>query len=522
MAVKGFAKIIIIFTTISAAIMELIDTSIVNVALTEMAGNLGATIEDVSWVITAYAIANVIIIPMTGFLSQYFGRKNYYLYSIIIFTVASFLCGNSSSLWELVLWRFVQGIGGGALLSTSQAILFDTFVVEQRGIASAVFGMGIVMGPTLGPVFGGLIIDHYAWPLIFNINIPFGILASFLTYYFIEDSIHHDSKPAAIDWTGILLLMVGIGSLQYVLERGEAKDWFADEGIRIFAVAAVTTIVAFIWWELRVEHPVVNLRLLSDSNLSLTTMLTFISGFALFTSVFVYPLLLQRVLGYTPTMVGMSLMPSALASLIIMPIVGRSLQAGVSPKIFITSGFIIVMIYGWMLYTRTNMDASMGDFFLPLMIRTAGISMMAVTLTNQAVVGLAPRDIPQGVALNNMMRQLGGAFGIAIMNYYITQRFAINRTDLISNFTAGSQAFVERNTALLNGIGSKLSVTANAQQQAYQLMDLSVTKQAYLLTYADAFLFSVVAVLAVFPLIFFLRDKKLSAEAQKAAAEASH
>ncbi len=518
---KSFAKIIIVFTCISAAIMELIDTSIVNVALNEIAGNLGATIEDVSWVITAYAIANVIIIPMTGFLAQYFGRKNYYLYSIILFTLASIMCGNSSSLWELVFWRFVQGIGGGALLSTSQSILFDTFPVEQRGTASAMFGVGIVMGPTLGPTLGGLIIDHYAWPLIFNINIPFGILAATLSYLFIEDSVHHTYKPS-IDWIGIMLLMVGIGSLQFVLERGEANDWFADENIRIFAVLAALTLVGFVLWEFYVEEPVVNLRLMKDPNLTITTLLTFVSGFALFTSVFIYPLLLQRVLGYTPTMVGMSLMPSALASILVMPIVGKRLQAGDSPKIYITVGFIIVMIYGWMLYRRCDPNVGMDDFFLPLMVRTVGISMMAVTLTNQAVVGLKPRDIPQGVALNNMMRQLGGAFGIAIMNTYIAQRFAIHRNELVSNLVSGSQLFNERNAALVQGISSKLAVTANAQDQAYQLLNITVNKQAYLLTYMDGFLFATMAVLAVFPLIYLLRNKKLDAAAQKAAAEASH
>jgi DHA2 family multidrug resistance protein len=518
---RGFAKIIIVFTTISAAIMELIDTSIVNVALTNISGNLGATIEDASWVITAYAIANVVIIPMTGFLAQYFGRKNYYLYSIVIFTLASVMCGNSTSLWELVFWRFVQGIGGGALLSTSQSILFDTFPIEQRGVASAMFGVGIVMGPTLGPTLGGLIIDNYAWPLIFNINIPFGILAVTLTYFFVEDSVHHTSKPS-IDWLGIMLLAIGVGSLQYVLERGEANDWFADRSIQIFAIVTVVSVIGFILWELYEDEPVVNIRLFKDPNLTFTTLLTFVSGFALFTSVFVYPLLLQRVLGYTPTMVGMSLMPSALASIVVMPIVGKRLQAGDSPKIFITVGFIIIMIYGWLLYRLTNMNSGMNDFFLPLMVRTVGISMMAVTLTNQAVVGLSPKDIPQGVALNNMMRQLGGAFGIAIMNTYIAQRFAIHRNDLITNISTDNANFIERNTALIQGISSKLAVTANAQHQAYQLLDFTVTKQAYLLTYADAFLFSTAAVLAVFPMIFALRNKKLTAEEMKVASESSH
>jgi len=518
---KGFVKGIIVFTTISAAIMELIDTSIVNVALNNMAGNLGATIEDISWVITAYAIANVIIIPMTSFLAAFFGRKNYYLYSIILFTFASFMCGNSTTLWEIILWRFVQGIGGGALLSTSQAILFDTFAVDQRATASAIFGMGIVVGPTLGPTVGGILIDHYSWPLIFNINIPFGILAAVLTYFFIEDSIHHTEKPK-IDWAGIILLTVGVGSLQYVLERGQTNDWFANEGIRIFAIAAAIGIVAFVIWELKTDQPVVNLRLLKDMNLTFTTMLTFIAGVSLYTSVFIYPLLLQRVLGYTPTMVGVSLIPGALGSLIVMPIVGRRLQAGDSPKIYIAIGFAVLMVYGWLLYIKSNINSSIGDYALPLLVRSIGISMALVTLTNQAVAGLKPKDIPQGVALNNMMRQLGGAFGIAFMNIYVDQRYAIHRNELVGNITAGSAAFLQRNSAYVAAMASKVPATATAQQQAYMIMDRVVDQQAYLLTYLDGFLFSILFILAVFPLIPFLKNTKLSAEAKKAVAEGSH
>lgn len=501
--------------------MELIDTSIVNVALNNMAGNLGATIEDISWVITAYAIANVIIIPMTGFLAAYFGRKNYYLCSIIIFTVASFMCGNSTSLGEIILWRFVQGIGGGALLSTSQAILFDTFTIEQRGMASAIFGMGIVVGPTLGPTVGGILIDNYSWPLIFNINIPFGILAAVLTYFFIEDSVHHTEKPS-IDWTGILLLMVGVGSLQYVLERGQTNDWLSNESIRIFSVTAAIGIIAFIIWELRQKQPVVNLRLLKSVNLTFTTMLTFIAGFTLYTTVFIYPLLLQRVFGYTPTMVGVSLIPGAVGSLAVMPIVGKRLQQGDSPKIYIALGFLGMILYGWLIYSVSNINSSMKDYILPLIVRSIGISLVMVPLTNQAVAGLIPKDMPQGIALNNMMRQLGGAFGIAFMDIYIDHRYAIHRTELISNITAGSANWIARNNALLNGLGSKLAVTGNAQQQAYKIMDLTIDKQAYMLTYLDGFLFSVLFIIAVFPLIPFLSGKKLDAATQKKAAEAAH
>src|SRR5580765_255422 len=225
MSAKGIAKFIIVITTIAAAIMELIDTSIVNVALSQMSGSLGVSIEDISWVITAYAIANVIIIPLTGFLAEYFGRKNYYIASMIIFTFASYMCGQSTGLVEIIIWRFVQGVGGGALLSTSQAILFDAFEPKDRPIASGLFGMGLVLGPTLGPTLGGYIIEHMSWPMIFMINIPIGIVATILTITFIEKkpSEGKNKDSIQIDYTGIALLMAGIGCLQYVLERGESE-----------------------------------------------------------------------------------------------------------------------------------------------------------------------------------------------------------------------------------------------------------------------------------------------------------
>jgi DHA2 family multidrug resistance protein len=224
----GAARFIIVLTTVTAAVMELLDTTIVNVALNQIAGSLGATIEDIAWVITSYAIANVIVIPMTGFLAEYFGRKNYYLASMVLFGIASYLCGNSDTLWELVFWRFIQGIGGGALLSTSQSILFDAFPGKERGMASGLFGMGIVLGPTLGPSVGGYIVDNFTWGDIFYINVPICIIATILTVLYIPRKEGEGKNKARIqiDYFGIILLIVGIGSLQYILEKGESKDWF--------------------------------------------------------------------------------------------------------------------------------------------------------------------------------------------------------------------------------------------------------------------------------------------------------
>jgi DHA2 family multidrug resistance protein len=512
------AKIIIALTTISAAIMELIDTSIVNVAISQMAGNLGASIEDIAWVITSYAIANVIIIPMTGFLAAFFGRRRYYMASIIIFTIASVFCGMSVSLWQIVLWRFIQGLGGGGLLSTSQSILFETFPGKQRGLAAALFGMGIVLGPTLGPTVGGLIIDNYSWPLIFYINIPFGIIASILTYRYIPKGFDIQVKPK-IDWSGIFLLTAGIGALQYVLERGEHEDWYDSKLIIWLTVIAVIALLTFIWWELRQKEPVVNLRILKDWNLSVTTLLTFIVGFILFTSVFVFPLMLQRVLGYTAYETGLTLLPASLLSLVFMPFIGRALQAGAQPKIFVTLGFITLMGFG-ILMSRADLNVSSGFFALPLMIRGAGLACLMVPLNAMAVAGLQPRDIPQGVALNNMMRQLGGSFGIAIINNYIAHRVAVHRMDLISNIYNGGQQFTERFNQVYQGLQAKLPLAANLQQQTYQVIDAAVMKQTFMLSYLDAFLYATLFILIAFPLIFLTRNKRIGGELMQKAAEA--
>jgi len=509
-SVSKIAKIIIALTTISAAIMELIDTSIVNVALNQMAGNLGASIEDIAWVITSYAIANVIIIPITGFLAAYFGRRRYYMASIIIFTIASVFCGLSTSLWQIVLWRFVQGLGGGGLLSTSQSILFETFPGKQRGLAAALFGMGIVLGPTLGPTLGGIIIDSYSWPLIFYINVPFGIVATLLTFRFIPHSFDLSVKPR-IDWMGIFLLTIGIGSLQYVLERGETEDWFDSRLIIWLTLVAVVGLAAFIWWELNQKQPVVNLRILKDRNLSLTTLLTFIVGFILFTSVFVFPLMLQRVLGYTAYETGITLLPASVLSLLIMPFIGRRLQSGTPPRVFVMIGFITLMGFG-VLMSRADLNVSSGFFALPLMIRGAGLACLMVPLNAMAVAGLKPQDIPQGVALNNMMRQLGGSFGIAIINNYIAHRVAVHRIDLISNIYAGGYAFTERYNQVYQGLQSKLPVSANLQQQTYQVIELSVMKQTFMLSYLDAFLYATLFILIAFPLIFLTKNRKIGGE----------
>lgn len=520
----GLIRAMIVFTTISAAIMELIDTSIVNVALSQISGNLGATIEDTSWVVTAYAIANVIIIPMTGFLQRYFGRKNYYLTSIIIFTIASYMCGNANNLWILVTWRFIQGIGGGALLSTSQGILFDAFEPKKRAMASGIFGMGIVLGPTIGPTLGGLIVDNYSWPLIFDINIPFGILAAVLTITFIdrkEDELNINRSAIKIDYFAIAMLVIGIGSLQYVLEKGQAEDWFEDTNIRILTFTAIIGLGAFIWRQLNVAMPIINLKVLKNRNLVASNVLTFVCGFGLFGSIFIFPVLVQRIMGYTPTEAGFSIVPGTIIGLFLMPIIGKTLGSGTPPIIYVVIGFISFILHGYTSSLAT-LDAGQMWFAIPQVFRGVGTACLTVPLINQAVVGLAPKDMPSGIALTNMLRQLGGAFGIAMMNTFVTQRFAVHRSDLLTNTAANDPEMIQRIADSIQLFLSKGFNLLDAQKAAYRLIDGTITKQAYLLSYLDSFLLISLFFIATIPFLFMLRTQKTNKETLAKIAEETH
>lgn len=519
-----FRKAIIVVTVITAAIMELIDVSIVNVGLSQISGNLGATIEDTAWVITAYAIANVIIIPMTGFLARYFGRKNYYLTSIFIFTISSWVCGNAPDLATLVIARFFQGIGGGALLSTSQSILFDTFDPPKRPMASALFGMGIVVGPTIGPILGGHIIDNYSWPLIFTINIPIGLLAAFLTYTFVEkkpEELNIDRKSIKIDYPGILLLAAGVGALQYVLEKGTSEDWFDSNVIVVCTAIAAIGLIGFVVWEFFTDTPVIDLRILKERNLAASNILTFVVGFGLFGSVFIFPVLVQRVMGYTPTDAGMGLVPGALVAIFVMPIIGRSLQGGVPPLVFVVMGFVFFFLHG---YTAAHATPDVGNsfFIIPQIFRGLGTAMLTVPLINQSVVGLAPQQLPYAVSMTNMIRQVGGAFGIAIMNTYVNTRYWVHRTDLVSNLDATDPELTQRLNQTTAGMITSGINPIQANEAALRAIDGAVTKQSYMQAYLDGFLLISLFFVAASPFILMLKTKKSDAATMKKVAESAH
>jgi DHA2 family multidrug resistance protein len=521
----GFGRWIVVITAVSAAIMELIDTSIVNVGLNDIAGNLGATIEDVAWVVTSYAIANVIVIPMTGFLQRYFGRKNYYIGSIILFTLASYGCGFASDLWTLVFFRFLQGVGGGALLSTSQGLMYDAFPPSQRAVASALFGMGIVLGPTLGPTLGGYIIDNYHWSWMFYINVPIGIIAMFLSIAFIEkkeDEININRKAIHIDQLGILFLALGIGALQYVLERGEADDWFDDNTIRWLTAVAAIALPAFVWWELRgTRDPVVDLRVLKNRNLSIGSILMVVIGYGLFTSVLLYPLFAQRIVGLTATQTGQLLIPGGIVTLPMFAITGRMLAKGVSPRLIVAMGYVAFSSFCFLMSTYT-LDTANKYFIYALIIRGIGLAFVNVPLINQSVSTLEPRQLPTGIAIVNMMRQIGGAFGVAITNTYVTQRTAVHRGDLVSNLQPGDPTMTERLNAMTQALASKGVNALDAVSGAYKNLDLIISKQALMISYLDTFRLAGLFFVVSFPLLFLLKSKKMDAATAKAVADAAH
>jgi DHA2 family multidrug resistance protein len=505
MSERGANKWLITITVILASMIELIDTSIVNVALPQMMGNLGATLDEIAWVVTGYVVANVIVIPMTGWFAAVLGRRNYFIGSLVLFTVASFFCGHAGTLWEMVLFRFLQGAGGGAMLSTSQAILVETFPPEELGLANALFGLGVVVGPTVGPTLGGWITDSYSWRWIFYVNLPIGIMAILMAIAFLPES-KETRKITRIDWWGILLLITGIGALQIVLERGQAEDWFSTRYITILTGVSVVAIALFIWRELASSNPVVDLRVLKDRSLAVGTFFTFVLGFGLYASVFIFPVFAQNLLGFTAMQTGLILLPGSLATAFMMPIVGKLLQKGVPPQLLNALGFICFFLFTLML-SHSTLASGRQDFFWPLVLRGVGLGLLFVPLTTTALSGLRGKDIPQGAGLTNMMRQLGGSFGIALVTTFIQYRSWTHRTNLLAHLSPYDPTLQQRLQAITSGLMAKGSSFFQAQQQAYAAIEGAVVRQTYLLTYMDAFRVVGVFFLLCIPMLLLFKRK---------------
>lgn len=502
----GARKWLITITVITCAIMELIDTSIVNVATRQIAGNLGATIEETAWVITAYAISNIIIIPLTGFLSNIFGRKIYFTASVILFTIASFLCGASGSIEMLIFWRFIQGIGGGALLATAQTVLVETFPPEEIDKANGIFGAGIVMGPTLGPVLGGYLTDNFSWGWIFYVNVPIGIIATFLSWKYIKGT--RSKLVGKVDYLGILFLIVGVGGLQMVLEEGERKDWFNSNFILIFFILSFTGIVAFIIRELKAKNPVVDLRILQNRNVIVGSILNVAFGVAIYCSVFLYPVFVQGFLGWNATRTGLLILPSSFLTGMLMGVNATLMQKGISPKTLVVIGFTAVIGYEFTTYFLATPNSGEWDWFWPQMIRGFGFGFIFVPVAGLTLSGLKGNEIAQASGLSNMFRLLGGAVGIAVINTFVTRRFAVHRNDLMSNISLYNPASNERFYNLVKGFQSNGKTLEEAQKMASGAIEGAVSYQSAVISYAEGFLVIGIICAVCLPLVFFAKIKK--------------
>ena len=506
----GFRRTIITVTAVFCALLEIIDTTIVNVALNDMRGNLGATLNEISWVITAYSLANVIVVPMTSWLSQQFGRRNYFAASVILFTVCSFLCGNATNIWELVAFRFLQGMGGGALLVTSQTIITESWPAEKRAMAQAIYTLGVIVGPTLGPPLGGYIVDHFSWPFIFYINIPIGIIATLLTLQFVRSPKYEEKRPVSqVDWWGIGLLTVGISSLQFVLEKGQEDDWFNSGLIIVLTVTVVLGILLFIWRELEYKYPIVELRVLKNGNLRIGVMLSFIMGFGLFGSTFIIPLYTQSLLGWTATQAGLLMLPSTLFVAVMMPVVAQLIQKGIPQKYLIAAGMAIFFIYSYLSYLVLTPHTSSGDFFWILIIRGFGLGLLSVPVSTMSLSTLKGKEIGQGAAFSGMMRQLGGSFGVALISTFVSRQMQVHRNTLVTHMSVNDLNVQQRVSQLSAGFRTHGADSITATHMAYTMLDGSVNQQATLLSYMDVFLWIGIMFLVFVPvvLIFIKRAK---------------
>lgn len=503
---------LILLGLITAAVMEVLDTTIINVALPQMAGNLGATSTEIAWVSTSYILANVVVLPMTAFFTATFGRKRYLTASIVVFIVASFLCGTSGSLGEIVLWRLVQGAGGAALLSTGQATLRQIFPREQQGIVQAIFLLGIVVAPTLGPTLGGYITDNAHWGWCFYINVPIGVVSALLVTTFLDDPPEMRRQRVPVDWAGIALLIAGVGSLQYVLEEGNAHDWFQDDVIWGLSALSAVSLVTLLWWQLSRSnaHPVINLRVLKNRDLSASIFLFVVLGFGLFGGAFLFPLFTQTLLAFTPTETGLALLPGGLATAALAVFCGVMLN-GAKPKVdarlLILCGMALMLWSMWDLGHLTT-AAGEGDARSALIIRGAALGLLFAPINNVAFGSLKPSEAQQASGLINLARQLGGSFGIAVLGTLLTRRTQLHRADLVANVYAGNPWYEQRSRGLVSGFLARGYDLAEAQLRALKVVEGQVQRQAAMLAYNDCWLYILASFLVVIPAVFLLRKPR--------------
>ena len=491
----------ITLTVMLGLIMAIIDTSIVNVALNDMAGNLGSSIDEIGWVATGYILANVIVMPLNGWLTARFGRRNFYAACVALFTVASFMCGTATNVWQLVLYRVIQGFGGGALQPTAQAILFESYPPEKRANAMAIFGLGAMVGPALGPTLGGVIVDNYSWPLIFYINIPIGIAAFVMTMLYIRDPAYLKRDKSPVDVLGLRLLTAGVASVQYVLERGQREDWFSSSTIVILSAVAVVSLVVFCWREWHDPRPLVDLKVFKSRAFSAGNVIGIITGFGLFGTALVLPLFLQNVLGFTATETGLVLLPGAIATAIRMPVASQ-LTKRVDGRVMIAFGLLLFAGSAWWM-GGINQSSGYWDVFWPRALQGFALGFLFVPLSTATLGEIARARMANATGIYTLIRQLGGSLGIAILQF-LQIRYADNAYSALASGVTPANPSVSQYLRDLHGSAAQL----------YQMVMLNATVISYDMVLRLCGIIFVVSI----PLVMLLNWRKTAADGPEAAA----
>ena len=480
--------------------MEVLDTSIATVALPHIAGSLSASTDEATWVLTSYLVANAVILPASSWFALRIGRKRFLLFCIVLFTLASFACGASVSLGMILMARAIQGAGGGALQPLSQAILLESFPPVKRGMAMAVFGLGVVVAPIIGPTLGGWLTDQYSWRWAFYINVPFGILAVLLIARFVEDPPYiRNAHPGRIDAIGLGLLAVWLGALQVILDKGQESDWFGAVWIRWTALLAFATLAAFLYRELTIRSPIVNLRILSNRNLAFGCLLIGLFGAVIYGVITLLPLFYQTLMGYTAGLAGFTVSPRGVGAILMMPVIG-ALTARIDNRWFIAAGFGVFGLTSlW--FAHLTLGMSQWTMFWPIVISGAASGMVFVPLSTTTMGTLRNEQMGDASGLYNLLRNIGGSIGISMVATMIARHSQIHRNELAGHIARGNP--------VLRGIENRLeALTAMhgaGTRTSYAIIERMLNQQSAAWSYVDDFRYLALACFACLPIVLFLR-----------------
>lgn len=505
---KTTNKWLIAVATLLGPLMQNIDTAVANVALPHMAGTFSVGVDEIAWVLTAYLVANAIILPMTGFLGMRFGRKRFYLSCLVLFILASFGSGLAPSLAFLIVMRVLQGLAGGAMVPMCQAILLETFPREEHGKAMAFFGAGQIVGPLIGPVLGGYLTDTYTWPWVFYVNVPVGLLALVLGFLFIRDPSYIKKPEGRVDYWSFLFITVGVGGLEVVLSRGERYDWLNSNFIKAFAFCALAGLALFAWRSLTAERPLVNFAFFKKKEFTAGVLLMFTWGFGLYGSMVTIPLFVQELLGYNATWAGMILSVGGLSALIAMPIVGR-LTGKTDTRLLVFAG-LAMNIFSMTLYRQVYLGISFEYLATARLFQSFGQAFVSIPLLVAAFARIRPEETGQATGLYNLMRNEGGSVGIALANTVLVRRAQFHQSALVGNLNPFNPQYQSALSTIQQGLRPAAGVDARTLHlMAVHVLGLQLERQANLMAFVDVFQMLLVLFLALSPLVLLLKKPRV-------------